>query len=83
MIYLLFGAFCFIWQKGFFDITIFSFNKLNQHVQKRNKISSFEQDISIEDYIGEKENFFLTSSLLISGMLISLTSITLSFFIIL
>lgn len=80
MIYLLFGGLCFVWEKGFFDITIFSFNKISQQIQKKKGVLSNDQDITIDDYISRDNNFKLTKPLLCSGTLFSTLCIILSFY---
>lgn len=80
MIYLLFGGLCFVWEKGFFDITIFSFNKISQQIQKKKGILSNDQDITIDDYISRDNSFRLTNPLLYSGTLASTLCIILSFY---
>lgn len=79
MIYFLFGLLCFVWEKGFFDITFFSFNKLSQQFQRKKGMLPDDSNITIEDYICRENSFHLTSSLLISGLLISIASIGISF----
>ncbi|WP_042275910.1 DUF3899 domain-containing protein [[Clostridium] dakarense] len=82
MIYFLFGLLCFVWEKGFFNITLFSFNKISQQFQRRKGILPEDNNITIEDYICRQNSFHLTNSLLISGLLISITSIGISFIVI-
>ncbi len=79
MIYLLFGALCFIWEKGFFNITLFSFNKINKQLQKKRGILLEETDLTLDDYIYKKNNFSYTSSLLYSGFIISILTTIISF----
>lgn len=79
MIYFLFGAICFVWEKGFFNITLFAFNKLGQQLQKKRGILYNDADITIEDYIHKKNDFYLTYNLLLCGLLISVISISISF----
>lgn len=79
MFYFLFGSLCFIFEKGFFDITLFSFNKLNQQIQKKMGVLSDEPNITLDEYLNRGNSFNHTRSLLISGGLISLTSILIGF----
>lgn len=79
MIYFLFGLLCFVWEKGFFNITLFSFNKLSQQLQRRKGMLPEDNNITIEDYICRENHFHLTNSLLISGLLVSASSIGISF----
>lgn len=79
MIYLLFGALCFIWEKGFFNITLFSFNKTHQQFQKRRGILLEEKDLNLDDYIYKENSFLYTSSLLSSGFIISILTTIISF----
>ena len=79
MIYFLFGTMCFMWEKGFFNITLYAFNKLSQETQKKNRILCNDTDVTIEDYINKKNSFFLTSNLLICGFFISVICIGISF----
>ncbi len=79
MIYLLFGALCFIWEKGFFNITLFSFNKMNQQLQKKRGILLEKTDLTLDDYIYKENSFSYTSSLLYSGFIISMLTTIISF----
>lgn len=79
MIYFLFGLLCFVWEKGFFNITLFSFNKLSQEFQKRKGVLTEDINMTIEDYVNRENSFYLTNSLLISGLLISAITIGISF----
>lgn len=79
MVYFLFGLLCFVWEKGFFNITLFSFNKLSNEFQRRKGILPEDSDITIEEYVHRENNFFLTNSLLTSGLLISVITIGISF----
>jgi len=83
MIYFLFGAMCFVWEKGFFNITLFAFNKLGQQLQKKRGVLCNDADIKIEDYIHRENSFYLTYNLLLCGLLISVVSISISFIVIL
>lgn len=79
MAYFLFGSLCFVFEKGFFNITLFSFNKLSHQIQKRMGVLSDETDISLDEYLSRSNHFNFTRSLLVSGGLISLTSILIGF----
>jgi len=79
MIYFLLGSMCFVWEKGFFNITLFAFNKLGQQLQKKRGVLCNDTDIKIEDYIHRKNSFYLTYNLLLCGLLISVVSISISF----
>ncbi|MGL4911281.1 MAG: DUF3899 domain-containing protein [Romboutsia sp.] len=79
MIYFLFGLMCFVWEKGFFNITIFAFNKLGGQLQKKRGVLCDDANITIDSYVHRKNSFYLTNSLLLSGTLISIVSIGISF----
>ncbi|MGL5345916.1 MAG: DUF3899 domain-containing protein [Peptostreptococcaceae bacterium] len=79
MIYFLAGILCYVWEKGFFNITLFSFNKINQQIQKKRGVLPDEPDITLEDYIDKVNYFYLTNSLLTCGGLITISSIFISF----
>lgn len=79
MTYFLFGSLCFVFEKGFFNITLFSFNKLNHQIQKKMGVLSDEDDITLDEYLSRSYHFNFTKNLLISGGLISLTSILIGF----
>lgn len=79
MIYFLFGSMCFIWEKGFFNITIYAFNKLGQQLQRRKGTLCNDNDITIDDYTHRENNFFLTNNLLLCGLIISSVSLVISF----
>lgn len=82
MIYLLFGGLCFIWEKGFFDITLFSFNKLAQQLNKKKGALVEEPNIEIEDYVFKENSFYYTSHLVLSGFIISILTTIVSFYLI-
>lgn len=82
ILYLLFGLFFYVLEKGFFNITMFAFNKLSQQIRKKRNIICDESNISIDDYIYRDNNFFLTNSLLSCGFLISISTIVISFMLI-
>ncbi|MEG0842792.1 MAG: DUF3899 domain-containing protein [Romboutsia sp.] len=79
MFYLMFGVLCFVWEKGFFNLTIFSFNRISQNIRKKRGLLIDEADITIEDYISRENHFSHTTSLLTSGILISSITTFLSF----
>ena len=79
MIYFLFGAMCFVWEKGFFNITLYAFNKLSQEIQKKGGLLCNDTKITVETYINRENNFFLTYNLLICGFFISVICIGISF----
>ena len=79
MIYFLFGSMCFVWEKGFFNITIFAFNKLGNQLQKKRGVLCDDANITIDDYVHRKNSFRFTNSLLLCGVLISIVSICISF----
>ncbi|MGL6108110.1 DUF3899 domain-containing protein [Romboutsia sp.] len=79
MIYLLFGALCFVWERGFFNVTIFSFNKINQQIQKKRGVLTEDTNLTLDDYICRTNHFYLTNSLLCCGAFISFVSIIVSF----
>lgn len=79
MFYFLAGSLCYVWEKGFFNITLFSFKKINNEIQKRKILSTDEYNVTLDDYVYRKNNFFLTSNLLICGGLISSLCIIISF----
>lgn len=79
MFYLMFGVLCFVWEKGFFNITLFSFNKISQQIQKRRGVLLDEPDITLDDYIKKQNYFSYTMPFLISGILVSSITTILSF----
>lgn len=79
MFYFLSGAMCFVWEKGFFNITTYAFNKLGQHFQKNRGTLTEDASITIDDYINRKNKFFLTYNLLFAGLLISVGTVCISF----
>ena len=78
MIYLLMGLFCFVYEKGFFNITMYSFSKISQDYKKRRGIL-VEEQASFEDYISRDNSFFLTNPLLWCGTFTSIICIVISF----
>lgn len=79
MLYFLAGSLCYVWEKGFFNITLFSFNKINKEIQKRRGLLTDDYTVTLDDYLYRKNKFFLTSNLLICGGLISSLCIIISF----
>lgn len=79
MLYFLVGSLCYVWEKGFFNITLFSFKKINNEIQKRKCLLTYDDSISLEDYVYRKNKFFLTSNLLSCGGFISSLCIIISF----
>lgn len=79
MFYLLFGVLCFVWEKGFFNIALFSFNKVAQQINKRKGILEDEPNIKLEDYAHKENHFNYTTSLLSSGIFISSLTTIVSF----
>lgn len=79
MVYFLSGCLCYVWEKGFFNITLFSFSKISQEIQKRRGILTDDYNITLDDYVYRKNKFFLTSNLLICGGVVSILCIILSF----
>jgi hypothetical protein len=81
MIYLLFGAICYVWEGGFFNIMSFSFNKIKQQIQKKRGLIDLDDEITLDEYILRDNKFKFTYNLLFSGLFISLSSTIISFFI--
>lgn len=79
MVYLLFGSLCYVWEKGFFNIIIYSFNKIGQQLQKSRGILTDENEITIEEFTSRKNSFKFTYNLLSCGLIISITTTVLSF----
>ena len=79
MVYFLFGSLCFVWEKGFFNITTYSFNKINQQIQKKRGVLLNDDDITLDDYMCRSNSFYLTKSLILCGGFISTFSIIVSF----
>ena len=79
MFYFLAGSLCYVWEKGFFNITLFSFNKINKEIQKRRGLLTYDYNVTLDDYVYRKNKFFLTNNLLICGGLISSLCIIISF----
>ncbi len=85
MIYLLFGLLSFIWAKGFFDITLFSFKKIASFSSK-NKTYEDEnenfENTTLQEYVNREKNVYGTNYLLINGFLTSIISLVISLFMI-
>lgn len=79
MAYFLSGSLFYVWERGFFNITLFSFNKISKQIQKRRGLMTDDCNITLDDYIYRKNKFFLTNSLLICGGVVSTLCIILSF----
>lgn len=79
MFYLMFGILCYVWEKGFFNITLFSFNKIAQQIQKKRGVLVDDPNISLDEYLTKENYFSYTKVLLISGLLISSITTILSF----
>ena len=56
MFYFLAGSLCYVWEKGFFNITLFSFKKINNEIQKNNM-----NFISISGQFSESFNLSIAS----------------------
>ena len=79
MVYFLSGCLCYVWEKGFFNITLFSFSKISQEIQKRRGVLTDDYNITLDDYVYRKNKFFLTNNLLMCGGFVSILCIILSF----
>ena len=79
MIYFLFGCVCFVWERGFFNLTTYSFNKVQHQIHKSRGIIEDSDVVTLDDYINRKNKFYLTNHLLICGAFISTLSIVISF----
>ncbi|MFI3211070.1 MAG: DUF3899 domain-containing protein [Peptostreptococcaceae bacterium] len=80
MLYLSVGFLCFVWEKGFFDITIYSFNKIKKNFKKNALID--EEELSFEEFLQRENKFFLTKDLIRSGGLVSILCVLCSFLLI-
>ncbi len=80
MLYLSVGLLCFVWEKGFFDITIYSFNKITRNFKKNALID--EEELSFEEFLQRENKFFLTKDLIRSGGLVSILCTLCSFLLI-
>lgn len=79
MFYLIFGILSFVYEKGFFNITLYSFNKASLNYKKKRGIIVDEEELTLEQYINRDKSFFLTNPLLWCGALFSIVSIIISF----
>jgi len=79
MIYFLSGSLFYVWEKGFFNITLFSFKKIHIETQKRRGLALNDYNINLDDYLYRKNKFFLTKHLLLCGGTISCLCIIISF----
>ncbi|MDR0880408.1 MAG: DUF3899 domain-containing protein [Clostridioides sp.] len=73
------GAMCFVWEKGFFDIPLYSFNKFAQSFRKKKGFMVDEESLTLDDFVLGKHNFAYTNPLLFSGIIISVTTFVLSY----
>jgi hypothetical protein len=80
MIYLVSGIFFYVTEQGFFNLTIYAYNKISNQLQKSRGILS-EGNISIDEYMGKRYQFTNTNSLLSSGLIISISTLFISFII--
>jgi hypothetical protein len=81
MLYLGVGILLYVGEKGFFNLTLYSFNKLFQNSNKNKMLFEGESNIKLEDYLNKKIEFSNTNSLLSSGICISSITFILSFII--
>jgi hypothetical protein len=81
MLYLGLGILLYVGEKGFFNLTLYSFNKLFQNSNKNKVLFEGESDIKIEDYLNKKIEFSNTKFLLSSGICISTITFIVSFII--
>ena len=79
MIYLGVGILLYVGEKGFFNLTLYAFNKLFQNSNKNKMLLEGESNIKIEDYLNKKIQFSNTSSLLTSGIFLCSITFVLSF----
>lgn len=79
MIYFLFGCLFFVWERGFFNLTIYSFNKIQQQIQKHRGIIEESSIVNLDDYINRANDFYLTNYLLICGAFLCTISTIISF----
>ena len=80
MVYLTFGVFFYVTEQGFFNLTIYAYNKISNQLRRSRGILS-ESNISIDEYICKRYQFSNTSSLLSSGLIISASTLFISFLI--
>lgn len=75
------GLSCFVYENGFFNLTIYGFKKLKK-ITKKDPYETFEYE-NLEESLYKKNNtFFLTKNLIFTGGLISSVCIIASFMII-
>ncbi|WP_278683080.1 DUF3899 domain-containing protein [Paraclostridium bifermentans] len=80
LFYLTLGIFFYVTEQGFFNLTIYAYNKVCNQIQKsRGLLSEGNIDIDIDDYIKRRYHFTNTNSLLSSGLIISLSTLIISF----
>lgn len=78
MFYLSAGALFFVSEKGFFNMTLYSFNKVCE-INRKHKGVLCEPSITVDDYINKRYKFSITNPLLTSGCIISISSLIISF----
>ncbi len=78
MFYLSVGALFYVSEKGFFNLTLYSFNKICQENRRRKGVLC-EASITVDDYINKRYKFENTNPLLSSGSIISITTLIISF----
>lgn len=78
LFYLTLGVFFYVAEQGFFNLTIYAYSKVCNQIQKSRGLLS-EGNIHIDDYIKKRYNFSNTNSLLSSGLIISLSTLIISF----
>lgn len=78
LFYLTLGIFFYVTEQGFFNLTIYAYNKVCNQIQKSRGLLS-EGNIDIDDYIKRRYHFTNTNSLLSSGLIISLSTLIISF----
>lgn len=78
MLYLATGALFFVSEQGFFNMTLYSFNKICEENRRRKGVLC-EASITIDDYINKRYKFEITNPLLSSGCIISITTLIISF----
>lgn len=81
IIYLSAGILLYVGEKGFFNLTLYSFNKLFQNSHKNKGLIEGESTIQLEDYLNKKFEFSNTRHLLSSGISISSITLIISFII--
>ncbi|MGL4797389.1 MAG: DUF3899 domain-containing protein [Paraclostridium sp.] len=78
MLYLATGALFFVSEQGFFNMTLYSFNKICEENRRRKGVLC-EASITVDDYINKRYKFNSTNPLLASGLIISITTLIISF----